>query len=393
MPLHFSYQSVCRAALMGIALLFCSSAFAAISAKVETELNARPIQLEGRPGQAAIADGVMYIGTASGNLHAVDMRTGRELWRATADGPVFHAPYVGDSLVLYGSQDGRLRAVDKKSGAQRWVFAAGDVDWDVRDIFINGTPNVVDGIAYFSSEDFRVYAVELATGRAVWQLKLGEEPQAWTIPIMDGVGYIGTWDGHMYAFDIDTGQLMWRSSTDDKNRAALPNQVPHVTVVPALSEDAVYFSDWAGNLFAVDRKTGEQLWRFDPGAADSRHVGSRNFIALVDDVVYYSTAEDQHLYGVDRHTGEAVWSTATDGILYGPMRASDGIGLLFEILNDGASFQLHAFDFRAKAITWSADDVAGPPATVDGTVYYGTTDSTVVGRDLQSGKRVYPATN
>ena len=350
-------------------------------------------RVDTRAGQPAIADGVVYLGTEAGTLHAVEMETGQELWRFKTDGPVFHPPLVNDDLVLFGSWDGRLRAVNRKSGDLIWDFEAGRVDWEVRDIFINGIPNVLDGVAYFSSEDFNVYAVEIETGREVWRHSLDEEPQARRIPIVDRTAYIGAWNGHLYAIDIDTGERIWRSTTDDRGRASLPDQVPFVTVVPIVTEQAVYFTDWAGNLFAVDRTNGQQVWRFDPGAADSRHVGSRSFMALVGDVLYYSTLEDQHLYGVDRHSGRAVWSTETEGIAYGPVQADGDIGLYFEVLEnesgEGSSMFMRAMDMNTRQVLWSAGDAASGPTVMDGVVYYSGTDGTVHGRELYGGEKVF----
>jgi outer membrane protein assembly factor BamB len=323
----------------------------------------------------------------------VDMETGRELWRFKTGGPVFHPPFVNDDLVLFGSWDGRLRAVNRKNGDLIWDFEAGRVDWEVHDIFINGIPTVLDGVAYFSSEDFNVYAVDIETGGEVWRHSLGDEPQARRIPIVDRTAYIGAWDGHLYAIDIDNGERIWRSTTDDRGRASLPDQVPFVTVVPIVTDEAVYFTDWAGNLFAVDRANGQQVWRFDPEAADSRHVGSRSFMALVGDVLYYSTLEDRHLYGIDRQSGQEVWSTKTEGIAYGPVPADATISLYFEVLatesgESGAMF-IRAMDMNTRQVLWSADDAASGPTIVDGIVYYGGTDGTVHGRELHGGEEVF----
>jgi polyvinyl alcohol dehydrogenase (cytochrome) len=40
-----------------------------------------------------------------------------------------------------------------------------------------------------------------------------------------------------------------------------------VSATPAVDERAVYFPDWAGNLYAVDRKTGAQIWKVSIAAA------------------------------------------------------------------------------------------------------------------------------
>jgi outer membrane protein assembly factor BamB len=352
-----------------------------------------PFKLDSRAGQPAIGDGVVYLGSEAGMLYAVEMETGREVWRFETGGPVFHPPLVYNELVLFGSWDGHLRAVNTDSGKLVWDFEAGRVDWKVHDIFINGIPTVLDGVAYFSSEDFNVYAVNIETGRELWRHSLDDEPQARQIPIVDRTAYIGAWNGYMYAIDIDTGKRLWRSSTDDIGRASLPDQVPFVTVVPIVTDEAVYYTDWAGNLFAVNRMNGQQIWRFDPGAVDSRHVGSRSFMTLVNDVLYYSTLEDQHLYGVDRRSGQQVWSTETRGVVYGPVSANNAIGLYFEVLADesgeGGGAFMRAMDMNTRQVLWSADDAASGSTVVDGVVYYGGTDGTVHGRDLYTGQEVF----
>jgi outer membrane protein assembly factor BamB len=363
------------------------------SSDVEPGLAKVGFRIESRPGQPAIADGIIYVGSQAGNFYAVEMDTGRELWSFSTGGPVFHAPLVSGDFVVFGSWDGRLRAADKNSGELIWEFAAGQVDWEVRDVFINGIPTLLDGVLYFSSEDFNVYAVELETGREVWRLTLGEEPQARRIPIVDRTAYIGTWDGHLYAIDIDSGSEVWRSETDDERRAAMSEQVPFVTVVPIVTAEAVYFSDWAGNLFAVDRNTGKQVWRFDPGATNSRHVGSRSFMAEHDGVLFYSTLEDHHLYGVDRGTGQVVWSTTTEGIAYGPVPAGHGIGIYAEFVagqTEGETIKYtRAMDLASREVLWTTDDSASVPNIEGGLVYYAGADGIIRGRDLLTGEEVF----
>jgi polyvinyl alcohol dehydrogenase (cytochrome) len=34
----------------------------------------------------------------------------------------------------------------------------------------------------------------------------------------------------------------------------------HVSATPAVASDAIYFPDWAGNLFAVSRNDGSLIW-------------------------------------------------------------------------------------------------------------------------------------
>ena len=371
-----------------------------------------PVRLDGRLGAVLVTADAVYVGTGDGRFRAFERDTGRQRWSVQTGGAIVHQPAVSDDRVLVGSQDGTLYAFDRQGGDALWAFRAGDVDWPVRDIFINGTPAIVDGLAVFSSEDFNVYAVDAATGEARWRTTLDEEPQALRIPIRDGIAYIGAWDGYLYAISVGDGRVVWRSETDSDHFGAtvrtedglrwrasqaggetLPNQAPYVTVVPLIIGDRVYFSDWSGNLIAVDRATGKQLWRFRPRTADSRHVGSRHFLVHFDDVIFYSTLEDRRLFGVNRFDGTVVWEWAGDNELAGPYPAQDHIAFVGELLRDEAGrsprFRLRAFDMRARGFIWSLLDVASPGNVRDGVAYFGGADGTVRGVDIESGQEVY----
>ena len=116
-------------------------------------------------------------------------------------------------------------------------------------------------------------------------------------------------------------------------------------------------------------------------------------MVLDGDVLYYSTLEDRHLYGVDRHSGKEVWSVETEGIVYGPRAADGGIGLYAEFLanksGDGDTRIMRAMQLNTRQVLWSTDDAATAPTLVDGIVYYVGTDGTVHGRELLSGEEIF----
>ena len=55
---------------------------------------------------AAIDDGVLYISSLSGFLHALDPQTGEEFWTYDAFAAVWGSPYVVDGKVFLGDEDG-----------------------------------------------------------------------------------------------------------------------------------------------------------------------------------------------------------------------------------------------------------------------------------------------
>jgi polyvinyl alcohol dehydrogenase (cytochrome) len=71
-----------------------------------------------------------------------------------------------------------------------------------------------------------------------------------------------------------------------------------------------YFPDWGGNLWAVDTKTGTQVWAHqlsDYGLPADTH--SRTSPAVADGVVYVGTQEGAWLLAIDAASGDLLWKT------------------------------------------------------------------------------------
>src|SRR5579871_5142860 len=69
-------------------------------------------------GAAAIADGVVYIGSFDEHLYALDLVSGKEKWKYKA-GPIKAAPAVRGGMVYVGNADGVFHCVDAARGEKR----------------------------------------------------------------------------------------------------------------------------------------------------------------------------------------------------------------------------------------------------------------------------------
>jgi polyvinyl alcohol dehydrogenase (cytochrome) len=110
-----------------------------------------------------------------------------------------------------------------------------------------------------------------------------------------------------------------------------------VSATPAVAGDAVYFPDWAGNLYAVDRNTGQQIW----SAQISSYDGFTGAVSRVTPTVFHDElifGDNEELAGphngtnliaVDRSTGALRWITRIDShpaaIVTGSAVVSDGV--------------------------------------------------------------------
>ena len=116
----------------------------------------------------AIVDDTLYVGTHTGEVVAMNWRTGEFIWRYTSDRDMpYHASAaVTDDLVVVGSHDKRLHAIDRKTGKQKWLFATR--------ARIECSAAIVDQRVFFGSGDGNLYGVSLTDGSEVWKFNAGK---------------------------------------------------------------------------------------------------------------------------------------------------------------------------------------------------------------------------
>ena len=60
-----------------------------------------------------LADGLLYVATVSGLVHAIDAATGISRWKFEASGQVHSTPSLSGGMVLFGCDDGKVYALDR----------------------------------------------------------------------------------------------------------------------------------------------------------------------------------------------------------------------------------------------------------------------------------------
>jgi outer membrane protein assembly factor BamB len=257
----------------------------------------------------------LFIAETGTALRAFDVVTGRTVWRtqlrtgvarvgaeniATAAGRVFAAG--GDSVYALSAATGeRLWSFLPDAQAALCVTAA-DVD-----------------AVYVGTRSHRVYALSATSGSVLWWVDVG--PNWPYLGIINGIAvsgdtvYVnalqylndagGLRTGHVFAVDRRTGAELWHfTGPDDRNDATHAPATADATLLIA----SVYATDtFPGSFFALDRFTGEEKWRistagFGPSEAPLEHDGT-----------VYAGAGDTRVYAALLATGDIRWSESTGG--------------------------------------------------------------------------------
>lgn len=306
----------------------------ALSGNVPTKLPLQPTIAwtfaAGAPvsAEAAIHQGRVYVGTGKGTLHCLAADTGKPLWQFETKDAITAAPAVSATMVYLSSNDSILYALKADTGAEVWRFSTdekissgatlikspdGQADWVMlngydgttrvlngadgtvvwtykTDDYINGAPAVVDGrFVVFGGCDAQLHVINVKDGTLVHRI-----PTEAYIPASIGtfgtMAFCGNYANQAVAFDVEGGKVAW--VYEDR---ALP-----FFSSPAVNERLVLIGSRDKHLHAIDRKSGQNVWKFRTGG---RIEGSP--ILFEDGVVFGSS--DGRLYAAELTAGNEVW--------------------------------------------------------------------------------------
>ena len=155
----------------------------------------------------AVAGGRVFIGDLDGVAHAVNVADGKAAWTFKTRSEIKSSPVVVGETVLIGSYDGSLYALNIADGKPRWSFATEN--------YVHGVPCVVNGVAHFAGCDEVFHAVRISDGKEAFQTSATAYTGA-SVCIVDNVAYYGTFDNQVIALDLGKKAVKWRYEHPDR---------------------------------------------------------------------------------------------------------------------------------------------------------------------------------
>ncbi len=203
-----------------------------------------------------IAGSTVVIGGQDGGVYALNLQTGRRIWRAQTGGRVRATPAISGGRVVVGSYNGRVYAFDLATGREQWTFhTLGDTldlekyRYDRRSI--QSSPAIADGRVFFGSRDDGLYAIDAATGAQQWRFS---HQGSWVVgspAVAGGRVYVGSSDGNfVQAVEAGSGRELWRFDIF-ANMLSSPLLLGNAIVLGSAHE-----SDLTGELLALDAGSG-----------------------------------------------------------------------------------------------------------------------------------------
>ncbi|MDB5299786.1 MAG: Pyrrolo-quinoline quinone repeat-containing protein [Phycisphaerales bacterium] len=147
------------------------------------------------PGSATVAGDRIVMGTDQGRVLCISADTHQQLWLYDAVGEhamVYSSPATSAGVVVFGARDRHVYAVELATGKELWKFPTrGDVD---------SSPAISAGRVYVGSKDKKLYVIDLKSGKELWSFTAGRGITA-APAIGGGVVVIGDSGGNLYCLE------------------------------------------------------------------------------------------------------------------------------------------------------------------------------------------------
>ncbi|XP_062858189.1 beta-alanine-activating enzyme-like [Trichomycterus rosablanca] len=270
---------------------------------------------------------IVFIGSHSHRLQALDLSTGEVLWERVLGGRLESSAAVSKcgNLVAVGCYDGQVYFLHADTGETCWMFKTEDT--------IKSSPTVDSqtGLVIVGSHDGHVYALQPQMKQCVWKYYC-EGGAVFSSPCVHSFPrrlYAATLRGQLHCLNPDSGKLLWKYCS----------KAPFFSS-PCCSVTCVCIGSVSGNISALNHD-GSLLWEF---VTDGPVFSSPSFVSLPSltsdetrSTEYDSSASlspanqavvcgshDGSVYCLNSKDGSILWRFQTTGKVYSSPFVFDG---------------------------------------------------------------------
>ncbi len=240
------------------------------------------------------------------DLFAINREDGASVWRFVAADGYGPGLYLGDAargLIFTGSPSGRIYAVDQKSGRLRWASAVTDQPKTTVFEPAADQAGVFAGYTTFSAPNTGgIVAVDIETGRRRWRTAFPDRSQsapsgfAGGLVLIDDLVVGASGDGTIFGLDEANGAIRW--SIPPINAAS---RRPDFRALARWGNHLIAGS-LSGVLASYDVQTQRERWRLPAG-----YNGSIGFTIVADAQFVYVPYLSGQLVAIDADTGIERW--------------------------------------------------------------------------------------
>lgn len=206
-------------------------------------------------GGIGIGAGMIYLGTARGEVVALSAENGEEQWRVVLTSEVLAPPTTSRDAVFVQTSDGNLFSLATEDGTQKWVFHSQNPL-----VTLRGT-----SMPFFNS----------------------------------GIVYSGFGNGNLVAIDADSGEVLWEQTVSLPSGTSELDRMVDVDGNPLIEQAVVVASAYQGTTKAMRRSDGSPIWEADVASTRALQSGYGLVFAVTD---------NNEVVGMEQRDGSVAWT-------------------------------------------------------------------------------------
>ena len=179
----------------------------------------------------------------------------------------------------------------------------GEVRWEVQlSAPVRNPPTAVGGKVYIVTMNNQIVALDQTTGKTIWKYESFEESarvlSSGSPAVQADIVIAPFSSGEVVALDNGTGRLLWSATISSSSRLNALSTLNDIAGSPVIDRGGVFAVSHAGQLAAIDARTGGVAWEVN--------VSSRNTPWVSGDAIYLISVEGD-LLALSRNDGAVIW--------------------------------------------------------------------------------------
>jgi eukaryotic-like serine/threonine-protein kinase len=237
---------------------------------------------------ALILNNCVYVGNLSGNFYAINLTTGRQIWKYFIDYQIMAgANWWNDgkeTYLLIGSYDYCLHCLHLSTGRLKWKYEAKN--------YLNATAAIEKDRVVFGGCDGLLHVVNLRTGKAVSATEISTYVAS-SVALENGFAYVGDYEGKVSCFDYAKKSFKWKFDNPNKD-------IPFVAA-PCVLGNRVMIGCRDRYFYCLNKTTGKPLWKKNMGnPVDASAVADRSNVLVC--------SMRGELFLLNQQNGAKIWS-------------------------------------------------------------------------------------
>ena len=248
-----------------------------------------------------VFNGLVMTLDTTGKVRAFALKTGDLRWetilKLNENAGIFGGGLgSGQNKIYISLGSGELIALNIQNGDELWRVSTGRA--------LRSAPSYADGRIFVTTLDNMTFAFSASTGISLWShtgmianaALLGAASPA----IENNKVILAYSSGEVYALQTNNGRIFWGDNLSVMRGSSGVARISHVRGNPVIDENMVFATSHSGRLIALELKTGRRLWEL-PIASRVMPWVAGNYLYIV--------STDRQLICLTKRDGRVKWIT------------------------------------------------------------------------------------